>query len=188
MRIGAAALLTFLIEKTNEVLEAAEDYSLYLTNEQMTWQPDDNEWTIAQCLEHLNLYGDDYLPLFEQLIGSSKKNESTTIFKSTWLGEFYVNAVKIEGKADWDKYEVLETYDPSVKGVRNGVLNEFILQQKKLLTILSSASEVSLKKNKINAPNKGWFKISLGDGLRWLVYHNLRHIFQSNQIFKALRG
>ena len=60
----------------------------------------------------------------------------------------------------------------------------FIEQQKLLLQILETSEKIDLGKIKIPISIAPFVKIKLGDTLRFIVYHNERHIVQAQNILK----
>ncbi|NBR15443.1 MAG: DinB family protein, partial [Crocinitomicaceae bacterium] len=77
-------LLQTLIEQTRQIMNQAEKLR-NLDLQTVTWKNDPTSWSILECLEHLNLYGDYYLPEIENAIKNSvTKSEET--FKSGILG------------------------------------------------------------------------------------------------------
>ena len=67
-------LIQSLIEQTRKVINTVEklkDNDL----QTLTWKHDQNSWSILECLEHLNLYGNFYLPEIESKI----KNSTTKV-------------------------------------------------------------------------------------------------------------
>ena len=80
-------LIDLLSERTNGFRAVAEKLSHY-DLPQLNWRPSPNSWTILECLEHLNLYGEFYLPQIERKIGSSK-TKSEIYFKPGLLGNYF---------------------------------------------------------------------------------------------------
>ncbi len=60
MKIEQAKLITDLLSRTQEIIIQAKGYKS-LPIEQVNWKPDLNSWSVLECLERLNLYGDFYL-------------------------------------------------------------------------------------------------------------------------------
>ena len=60
-------LIQSLLEQTRQIINQVEKLKTYdlLT---LSWKNNDASWNILECLEHLNLYGDFYLPEIERLV------------------------------------------------------------------------------------------------------------------------
>lgn len=59
-----------LLEQTKQILKEAEKLKTYDLNV-LTWKEDEISWNILECLEHLNRYGNFYLPEIENKIKNS---------------------------------------------------------------------------------------------------------------------
>ena len=63
----------------------------------LTWKEKTDSWSILECLEHLNLYGDFYLPQMEKSIKNTTfKNENE--FRSGLLGNYFAKTMLPEEK------------------------------------------------------------------------------------------
>src|SRR5262244_451966 len=45
-----------------------------LTAQQLNWKPGANQWSIAQCFDHLVTANGAYSPIFEKVLNGEKKN------------------------------------------------------------------------------------------------------------------
>jgi hypothetical protein len=134
-------------------------------------------WSIAQCLAHLNFYGDYYLPLFENGLQNSPDNSSANTIKSSWLGRKCIESMNPEtGKK---KYKAFKAYTPSANLDAKASIAEFINQQERMLKILRTARTKDIQQIKIPISIAKFLKLNLGDALQFLVVHNERHIQQA---------
>ena len=68
-------LIQTLLEQTRQIINQAEKLKSYDLNT-LTWKENEISWSILECLEHLNLYGEFYLPQIESKIeNSTTKND-----------------------------------------------------------------------------------------------------------------
>ena len=72
--------------------------------------------------------------------------------------------------------------DPTGSALDSSVLDKFIIQQEKLLSLLEAAKQVDLSKVKTSISISKWVKLRLGDTLRVVVYHNWRHMVQAQKL------
>lgn len=136
-------------------------------------------WSIAQCLEHLNTYGDYYLPLFEKGLATSQDNLTAETLKSTWLGKLAIDSMNPEkGKK---KFNAMKGHIPEAALDAKGVVAEFINQQEQLLQILRMAKNKRIQPIKIPISIAKFLKLNLGDAMQFLIIHNERHIQQANR-------
>lgn len=92
MKQASQELLKELNDFTTKALQTVQSFK-DLTHEQLNYRAHSNSWSILECLEHLNLYGDFYLPEMEQAILHSKTTASTE-FKSGLLGNYFAELMR----------------------------------------------------------------------------------------------
>ncbi|MCU0324348.1 MAG: DinB family protein [Spirosomaceae bacterium] len=136
-------------------------------------------WSIAQCLEHLNSYGDYYLPEFEKGLSQSTDNQIPKTFKSTWLGKLAIDSMNpTTGKK---KFKAFKNHKPSTDLNAQKVVAKFINQQEQLLQIIRNARTKNIQKIKVRISIAKFLKLNLGDALQFLIVHNERHIQQAKR-------
>jgi hypothetical protein len=152
-----------------------------LSEKELRFRSNENAWNILECLEHLNLYGDFYIPeMRKQILGKNKVSQNS-IFKSGMLGEYFANSLKPKEKLN--KMKTFKDKDPKLLNLETYIVfSRFIEQQNMLLNILSEAENLDLCNIKTNISITKWIKLKLGDTLRVVIYHNERHIKQAEQI------
>ena len=138
-----------------------------------------DRWSILECLEHLNLYGDFYLVEIEkQIIANSRKNTSTK-FKSGILGNYFANLMEVkEGKIT--KMKSPKDKNPSNKNLSITTINRFLKQQERLVSLLNQCRNIDLTKTKAAISLTNLVKLRLGDTLRFYCYHIERHVCRRN--------
>src|SRR5262245_3262176 len=97
MQIENNELIDDLLRRMEKCVQSVEKFQ-GLAIDQLRHKSGDR-WSILECLEHLNLYGDFYLVEIEKrLLTTSRPNISTT-FRSGILGNYFANLMTVkEGK------------------------------------------------------------------------------------------
>ena len=135
-------------------------------------------WSIAQCLEHLNYYGNYYLPLIENGIAVSKVANSNEV-KFSRIGKFFIKVLEPEsGKR---KLKAFKSYSPPSISEPYPIIAEFINQQERLLNSINKARNMDLNKIKIPVSIIKLLKLNIGEILNVLVAHNDRHFLQAKR-------
>jgi uncharacterized damage-inducible protein DinB len=136
-------------------------------------------WSIAECLYHLNSYGNYYIPLFEQGLQNSPDNSTTNTIKSSWLGRKCIESMNPEtGKK---KHKAFKAYIPPTNLDAKATIAEFINQQERMLKILRMSHRKDIQQIKIPISIAKFLKLNLGDALQFLIVHNERHLQQANR-------
>lgn len=168
-------LLQDLIQRTQDHLNQAERY-LQMDKEALNWKENSEKWSVLECMEHLNRYGDFYIPEISQRLQTGKKASDTSRFKSGWLGNYFAESMLPKEKLN--KMKTFASMNPVGSQLDKGVLEKFITQQKQLLELLDKARKIDLNKTKTAISISKFIKLRLGDTFRVVIYHNYRHIVQ----------
>lgn len=183
MKILSKELIDDLAKRTNECIDKVKSLES-LTYEECNFKPNSDAWSILECIAHLNLYGDFYIPEIEKRIAASNY-KGDKFFNSGWLGNYFANSMLPTGKLN-----KMKTFaDKNPKGsVLDQVttIKKFLSQQHQLLDLLRRSGEVSLKKTKTSISISKWIKLRLGDTLRVVIYHNQRHMKQIQNILDIM--
>jgi uncharacterized damage-inducible protein DinB len=134
-------------------------------------------WSIAQCLWHLNSYGEYYLPKIKS--GLSRNYPANPDFKSTWVGSYFTRIMK--PGAQMKKYKAFKNHVPPVILDAHQVVSEFIQQQEQLLAYLKQARQTDLNRIRISISIMRWLKLKLGDVFQFIIAHDERHLQQAKR-------
>jgi len=160
----------------NHIHEAAKIFQ-NLSAEELLKQAASGGWSIAQCLWHLNSYGDYYLPKIKS--GLAKKYPASADFKSTWLGNYFTQMMK--PGAQMKKYKAFKNHVPPGELNAHKVVAEFIQQQEQLLTYLKQARQTDMNRIRIPISVLSWIKLKLGDVFQFIIAHDERHLQQARR-------
>ena len=184
MKIKQQELIQDLIERTKQVLSSAEEFNTF-SIEQLNYRTDPHRWSILECLEHLNFYGDYYIPEIEQQIAKSKSVE-VLMFKSGLLGNYFAKSMLPKEKLNTMK--TFKDKDPLGSSLDKTTIRHFINQQQKMLDLLNTSSQIDLNKAKIAISISKWIKLKLGDTFRFVIFHNQRHLVQAFKVLKEYQS
>lgn len=180
MQIQTHLLIEDLLYRTEKATKAVQRLKA-LSFEQLNYKKSATEWSVLECIEHLNLYGDFYLVEIEKQIIAQKGKAKPAAFKSGWLGNYFANLMQVkEGK-------VKKMKSPKDKNPVNSVLtpttlDRFLKQQERLRSLLIQAQHVDLTHTRTAISLTSLIKLRLGDTLRFFVYHIERHVLQAERI------
>ncbi len=153
-----------------------------LTDTQLAWKPAPDKWSIAECLQHLNLAERYYIRNIQHKIdqpGVIQPSSTDQILVSDWVGKLLRWAV--------DPTVKLKLKAPSSIKPRPGlnprtVLNQFVELQQLLVSMLDKTTYLDWNQDKLATLFGNWLKIRLGDALLMLVAHTERHINQAMRV------
>lgn len=177
-------LIQTLIEQTRQIINQVEKLKNY-DLQTLTWKENPTSWSILECLEHLNLYGDFYLPSIEKKIkNSDTKNDIE--FKSGLLGNYFAQSMLPKEKLN--KMKTFKDKNPLNAKLDKAVIDKFINHQIKLLDLLNQSRNVSLNKVKIETSISNLLKLKLGDTFQFFINHIIRHLNQIDRIQTAMKN
>lgn len=148
-------------------------------------QPEDDRWSVLQCLEHLNISDEHYLIQFDRKLNKAAKSNSHK-FSPGILGKVFYKMMKPKENGDIPSpMKTFEKFQPAVN-IQLDTLEKFVSDQDVLISYLEKARELDLNKNKISSAIGSIIMFKLGDAFRFLIAHNQRHVVQMKNVLKAI--
>lgn len=144
-------------------------------------------WSALECIEHLNLYGQYYLPIMAARMDAFKKQYPSftpeTTFSSGILGNYFAQSML--PKAKLNKMKTFRDKNPIHSALNRQVLQRYKEQLNTLLQLLESSKQTGLMQVRIPISIAKWLRLNLGDTFRFIIHHNYRHLLQAE---KAIAG
>ena len=187
MHIEKRSLIQNLVLRTEQNIISAQKFKS-LGIEKLNHKSNPEEWSILECLEHLNLYGDYYLPEIEKTMLEQKKQHSSPMFKSGLLGNYFANLMLPKENGQIKKMKSPEDKNPVHSQLGYTTIERFLKQQELLKKLLEQSKTKDLTKLKTPISISKWIKLRLGDTFRFVIYHNQRHIAQAERTFISLNN
>lgn len=180
MQVESKILLQDLTARAMKASEKVQRFKS-LPIEQLNHRDAPDSWSILECIEHLNLYGDFYLPEIEQRILQSPHNQAVILFKSGWLGNYFANSM-LPKNGKIQKMKTFKDKNPIHSSLDIITLERFLKQHECLLQLLREAENVNLNKIRTSISITKWITLKLGDTLRFFIYHIERHLEQAERV------
>src|SRR6266571_944627 len=151
------------------------------TAQQLNWKPSADQWSVAQCFDHLVMANEAFFPIFEKVLSGEKKNtfwESLPWLPAFW-GKMLIKAVAPESTR---KLKAPKIFHPSSSGVDGAIIRRFINQQKQVIGYMKATEDLGLEKIRISSPVTNLITYSLMDAYRILINHEKRHLAQAMRV------
>lgn len=184
MKINTEKLLTELKDSTHLIIVKVNEFKL-LSEAELNWKENAEKWSILECLEHLNLYGDFYIPEINKAIQNSQTSKRSQ-FKSGVLGNYFAESML--PKEGMKKMKTFKDKNPANSTLTNSVIDRFLDQQASILKLLDAAQKVDLQKTKTAVSISKLIRLRLGDTFRFIINHNKRHFVQIEKIILQLKN
>ena len=167
--------------QVEELKQDAEDLTRGLTDEQFNWRPSPEQWSINECLEHLNITARLYWSILAEAVNRARINGwfRHGPYKRGWLGDLVIRAVEPPVRY---KFKADRRFQPPAGIPASQVVAQFMTFQDRLLGILRDAHGVDLGRPRIPAPGGRLLKFTLGQAFEWMIAHERRHIWQARNV------
>ncbi len=180
--MNSTTLINELTDRTTNHLNRAQQL-LDLDTETLNYKSNAESWSVLECIEHLNRYGDFYLPELKDRIQNAQHTGDGE-FKSGWLGNYFANSMLPKEKGG--QMKTFKSMNPVGSKLSKETLHKFIRQQQETLVLLEAANNVCLTKTKTGISITNLIKLRLGDTFRVVIYHNGRHLLQAERVLAVL--
>ncbi|SDC09066.1 DinB family protein [Niabella drilacis] len=175
--LDALVLLSEEHTRFAEVLQTLPGASL-------TQRPPCGGWNVLECMEHLNRYSIFYLREIDAVIQKAASRPAGN-FKPGVLGNYFCKIIHPDSSQ-----KAMKTSQPmNTQNARltPAVLTDFISHQQQFLQLLEKARGINIGKEKTGTSLSRMIRLKLGDTLRFVAYHNERHVRQARNVI-AISG
>jgi uncharacterized damage-inducible protein DinB len=155
-----------------------------LSDDQFTWQPQPGAWSVAQCIDHLNVTARLYLPRLDEGIAEAMRRGmyGEGPFKHDLIGRLIVRIMEPPARM---RVKTPATFHPEPRRSRSEIMAAFRAYQVQFVDRLRQANGVDLRRAKVHSPASKWIRMSLGAGFALMVAHERRHLWQAREVMKA---
>lgn len=157
-----------------------------LSDAQFNWRPGKDRWSIAECLQHLNVGVSKTLPAFDRAIGEgrAKGKRSPGPFRYGWFSRWMV--ASMEPPPRW------RMRAPSILRIPTGatyrlaeVLPEFTAVRDRLAERVRHSDGLDLAHIRTISPVNRLLRLPLGAYFDFILAHDRRHLWQARQVRTA---
>ncbi len=152
-----------------------------LSEEQLNWRPDERSWSIAQCLDHLNVANRVYLaPMLNAIEearrkGAVRKGSIHPGFFSRWFVANLEPPPKL-------KLPAPRKIVPAVRMGKAELIEEWRRTQAEVDAVLREAAGIDLNGTRFVNPFISLIRFSVGTGFQVIAAHERRHLWQAKQV------
>jgi len=177
--LASPAWSTRLLSEIDTVDQKVDALTAGLTAEQLNWQAAPGTWSVGQCLEHLYLFSEVYLPA----ISAALVDEPASTVQEIKLGWF----------AHWFTRSFV---DPSPAGKRAGapkkivpgsrvdlsVIDRFRRSNRDARELIRRAGKYDINRIRFVNPFVPIIRFTVGAGLHITCGHERRHLLQAERV------
>ena len=152
-----------------------------LADDQFTWRPAPDRWSIGECFEHLNLTAAAYIPVIDAAItdARSRNLRSPGPFVYPMFERLFVASNEPPVRR---RFKAFKPYRPHPRLERHVVMTAFSGWQDRLSERIHAADGLDLRRARRRSPILPLLKMSLGTMFGLVLTHERRHIWQARQV------
>lgn len=178
MKLSRSLLIDELSNEVSTQITIVKERYVNAPEKKLNAPASDGGWSVLQCLDHLNSYGDYYLPQIEAALTKAHISADEQ-YNSGWLGDYFTKIMSPE--TGTKKFKAFKGHIPHADLDPVWVVTEFLRQEAVLLNYLERARSLDLASVRIPISISKLITLRLGDTFRFLVAHNRRHVLQAGR-------
>ena len=170
-------ILSALDENDRRAGELVQD----LDDERFNWRPDEKSWSIAQCLDHLNVAGRVYVvPMQEALEEARRKGaERRGPIQPGFFGRWFVASLEPPPKR---RLPAPKKIVPAARKGLAEVMADWRRAQTGVRDLLGEAAGLDLNRTRFVNPFISVIRFSVGTGFQVITSHERRHLWQAANV------
>jgi hypothetical protein len=153
-----------------------------LSEAQLAWRPEPGRWSIAECLDHLHVTGEEVLAQVEAAVarGWERGTTGSPPFRYGWLGPWFVRANAPSGR----RISSPKVFRPREGRPPVGALDDFLVLQDELAAALERANGLDLARVRARSPVTPLLRIGIGSWFEVIAVHQARHLAQARAVLE----
>jgi hypothetical protein len=174
--------LSTVTAETDKNSDVARTLTSELTEAQLNWKPSADQWSIAQCLEHLTVATNEFEKYFRAALQQARKKwpvTSSPRYKPSILGGWLAKQVSPEAPR---KVTAPKIFRPADSSNIAEALEQFVNQQARFLDFVRESAGIDYNKTRLRSPVTPLIRYSLADAFVITVLHGQRHLAQARRV------
>jgi DinB superfamily len=169
------------IREIEAIKDDARDLIDGLNERQFNWHPESGGWSIAECLDHLNVTGSKLLPLIDGAIDRARQRELFSLgpFNYGLLGNRFIRSQEPPVKR---RMKTFKQYLPPPDRSLPEVESAFLDLQDQIIDRIRAANGLNLSRIKIGSPVNRLIRFNLAAWFAATAAHERRHLWQARRI------
>jgi len=171
------------VARLNSALEnadrRAESVAKGLSSEQLNWRPRPDAWGVGQCLEHLHITNEVYLPAISSALDNAMRANVQEIglgWFSRWFIRNYIgpdpNAPRVQAPKKIRPGKQVEPF----------ILDAFLGSNRKARELVTRAGDYDVNRIRFKNPFVPLLRFTVGTGLEIVAQHQSRHLQQAERV------
>lgn len=176
---GLPAWSVQLIDELDASDQHATDLARGLSLEQLNWKPTEDVWSVGQCLHHLYVTNEVYLPAISKALDGQPPIPVPGITPG-WLGRWFIRTY-IEPSPQSKRAQAPGKIAPAQQ-IDSSVLELFLRSDDVARALVRRAGAYDVNRIRFKNPLIPLLRFTVGTGLEIVWRHQRRHLLQAERI------
>jgi hypothetical protein len=183
--MGLAPQLERIVQELEAARNRAHAIAAPLAVEDWGRRPAPDQWSVAECLIHLNLTSDAFLPLIREAIARGREQHLVGAgpFRRDLIGWFVYRMTEPPVRFP---VKTTDAFVPGAAGPKARVLEAFDSLQAQLLGCVRAADGLDLRRLRIRSPFAARLRYNLYSCLTIIPAHQRQHLAQAEEAGRAI--
>jgi hypothetical protein len=170
------------LERIEAIKRDARELVDSLDDAQLNWRPEQSRWSIAQCLQHVVISGQGYLPRLGELIEAARarSRQHRPPFRPGFVSSWFIRSMEPPPRFKAKTFRAMEP--PPRPERRDDVLQSFLVFHDELAVRVRAMHDVDLNAARMRSPFFRPLQFTLGQVVELLITHARRHLWQARQV------
>ena len=170
-------ILEKLIAEIDGVTAEFIKYFANLTEQQLNSRKQKDQWTIAQCFQHIIIVNESYVPLITAV--KEKRYKAGWNSKIGLLANYFgKNALQMAQPGNEKKLKTAPQFQPNNINPIDDIVVNFIAHQQSLKQVIVNSQDLLSANTVIHSPVNKMIVYKLSDVFKIMVAHEQRHLKQ----------
>ena len=154
-----------------------------LTREQFNWRPQPDRWSVAQCVDHLNITNRRWISCLEKGVseGRTKRMLRDGPYAYGLFSRWFLRLTEPPVKT---RFKAPKSLRPPSSQLRDDVMLEFIALHDRIEQLVQESDGLDLVRIKVSSPVASFIRYSLGMAFWIITAHDRRHLWQTRQLLQ----
>jgi len=154
-----------------------------LSDEEFARQPEPGEWSVCECLDHLNVVGGKLCEAFAAGLERAHREGlfARRGYRYGFLERWFAREASAIAPPRHKRVRTFRVYEPRPGQSVANVLADYHTLQTNLIERVEAANGIDIARLKIRSPATRWVRMSLGQWLQLVAGHQERHLEQAWQ-------
>ena len=157
----------------------ADSLTKTLSAQQLNWRPRPDVWSVGQCLQHLCVFNEVYLPAISTSLEGRQRARVQEITPG-WFGRWFIRNY-VEASSESRRTRAPRKIEPDEQ-VESSILESFLRSNQIAREVIYRASDYDINRMRFKNPFIPMLRFTAGTGLEIVSKHQRRHLLQAERV------